>query len=363
MMPGRLARYFGMRFLNVVAGTFLSLFALIMMIDFVELLRRHSDVKDVSAFAIAQISFYRVPHITERIIPFTVLVGAMVCYLNLSRRLELVVARSAGVSAWQFIRPAVVIALLLGLFITTVYNPLSATFREESERLEATLRGDGRNPVSMTVSGLWLRQRSQEGQSIINAGTSHQQGTELLDVSIFTLDDSDTYQGRIQAKRATLYDGFWRLEDARIYAGEAAPTNHKTYDLKTNLTRAQVQETFATPETVPFWQLPPLIQLAESSGLGAVAYRLQYYQLLVLPLYLVAMVLLAAAVSLRLFRFGGVQRMVLGGVAAGFLLYVLSKVAGDLSKASLMAPAVAAVLPPLLGGVTGFVALLYQEDG
>jgi lipopolysaccharide export system permease protein len=84
---------------------------------------------------------------------------------------------------------------------------------------------------------------------------------------------------------------------------------------------------------------------------------------MVLPLYLVAMVLLAAAVSLRLFRSGGVQRMVLSGVAAGFLLYILSKVTGDLSKASLMPPIVAALLPPFLGGVTGFVALLYQEDG
>lgn len=362
MMPGTLARYFGMRFFNVVTGTFLSLFALIMMIDFIESLRRHSDVQGVSALAIAQISLYRIPHITERIIPFTVLVGAMVCYLNLSRRLELVVARSAGVSAWQFVRPAVVIALAIGILVTTVYNPISATFRERSELLEANLSGDKRNRF-LLHSGLWLRQRSQDGQSIINAATSHQQGAELSDVSIFTLDDSDGYLSRIEARRATLHDGFWRLENARIYAGEALPTNHRTYDLKTNLTRAQVQETFATPETVPFWQLASLIRLAEGSGLAAVGYRLQYYQLLVLPLYMVAMVLLAAAVSLRLFRFGGVQRMVLGGVAAGFLLYVLSKVAGDLSKASLLAPAVAAVLPPFLGGVTGFVVLLYQEDG
>jgi lipopolysaccharide export system permease protein len=362
MMPGTLTRYFGMRFFNVVVGTFVSLFALILMIDFIELLRRHSDVKDASTLVVAQISLYRVPHITERIIPFTVLVGTMICYLNLSRRLELVVARSAGISAWQFVRPAVLISLLIGILVTTVYNPMSATFRERSERLEAQLTGDTRNPL-LSHSGFWLRQRSPEGQSIINAANSRQQGAELADVSIFTLDDADGYLGRIEAKRATLHDGYWRLEDARVYAGEAPPTNHASYDLKTSLTRAQVQESFATPETVPFWQLSPLITLAEHSGLAAVAYRLQYYQLLVLPLYLVAMVLLAAAVSLRLFRFGGVQRMVLGGVAAGFLLYVLSKVAGDLSKANLLAPALAAMLPPFLGGVTGFVALLYQEDG
>jgi lipopolysaccharide export system permease protein len=90
---------------------------------------------------------------------------------------------------------------------------------------------------------------------------------------------------------------------------------------------------------------------------------LQLQKLLARPFLLAAMVLLAAAVSLRFFRFGGVQKMVLSGVAAGFLLYVLSKVTEDLSKAELMHPVAAAWLPVLVGGVTGFIALLYQEDG
>ena len=67
--------------------------------------------------------------------------------------------------------------------------------------------------------------------------------------------------------------------------------------------------------------------------------------------------------ALRFFRFGGVAKMVLSGIAAGFLLYVLSKVTEDLSKAELLHPAAAAWLPVLAGGLTGFVVLLYQEDG
>jgi lipopolysaccharide export system permease protein len=55
--------------------------------------------------------------------------------------------------------------------------------------------------------------------------------------------------------------------------------------------------------------------------------------------------------------------MVLSGVGAGFLLYVLQKVTEDLSKAELMHPLAAAWLPVCVGGLTGFLALLYQEDG
>jgi lipopolysaccharide export system permease protein len=68
-------------------------------------------------------------------------------------------------------------------------------------------------------------------------------------------------------------------------------------------------------------------------------------------------------VSLGFFRVGGVQKMVLSGISAGFLLFVLSKVTEDMSKAELLSPVAAAWIPVLVGGLTGLVALLYQEDG
>jgi len=55
--------------------------------------------------------------------------------------------------------------------------------------------------------------------------------------------------------------------------------------------------------------------------------------------------------------------MVLGGIASGFLLYVMSKLTDDLSNAELIPPIVAAWMPVAIGAMTGFVVLLYQEDG
>ena len=115
MIAGTLSRYFGLRFLGVAIAIFAGMLVLVAMVDFVEMLRRSADMKDVSALFVAKITFYRVPFLTERIMPFAVMAGAMFCYLNLSRRLELVVARSAGVSAWQFVAPALLIAMAIGV--------------------------------------------------------------------------------------------------------------------------------------------------------------------------------------------------------------------------------------------------------
>lgn len=358
-----LHRYFAGRFLSAAMAIFLGVFALVAMVDYVELVRRTADVPDVSGWTVAKASLYRVPQITERILPFCILMAGMTCFLNLSRRLELVIARAAGMSAWQFISPAVVVALGIGIGATTIYNPVSASLQEQSKRLQAELLGENLGLRANSGSGFWVRQRSVDGQSIINAQTSREQGIRLGGITAFTFDSSGQFKQRIEAKTAVLERGNWRLEDARIYVSGSRATTASTYLLSTNLTPEQVRESFATPETVPFWSLPLYIELADSAGLGAAGYRVQYQKLLALPFLFVSMVLLAGAVSLRFFRFGGVQKMVLSGVAAGFLLYVLSKAFEDFSKAELLNPVAAAWLPVLLGGLIGVLALLYQEDG
>ncbi|HEY4975275.1 MAG TPA: LptF/LptG family permease, partial [Steroidobacteraceae bacterium] len=155
----------------------------------------------------------------------------------------------------------------------------------------------------------------------------------------------------------------WLIKSLRRYSLDSPPVDQDSWVLPTSLTPSQVRNSFSTPETVSFWQLPGYIRSSENSGFATAGYRLQYQKLLAQPFLLAAMVMLAAAVSLRFFRFGGVQKMVLSGVGAGFLLYVLSKVTEDLSKAELMHPIAAAWLPVFVGGLTGFLALLYQEDG
>ncbi len=360
-LPMTLGRYFGMRFLVTVVAVFSGVVLLVALLDSVELMRRTASNPNATALSVFKLSFFRVPIIAERIMPFCALIGAMSCYLGLSRRNELVVARAAGVSAWEFTAPAVIVSILLGVFATLVYNPVAAHLQERSKRYEIEIFGS--REFGLQESGFWVRQRSVDGQSIINAVGSHEQGLKLVGVTIFTFDHDGRYRTRIEASTATLGDGAWRLYEARVYPIDAPPSVHETYELKTNISREQVRETFATPETLTLWELPEYIRLAENAGLAAAAYRLQYQKLISRPFLLASMVLLAAAFSLRFARMGGVQKMVLGGVLSGFLLYVLSKITDDMSKTELLSPVTAAWAPILVGGLTGFLVLLYQEDG
>jgi lipopolysaccharide export system permease protein len=362
MVTTILARYFAARFVIASLATFAAIFFLVITVDYIELMRRASSLSNVSGLFVAQTALFRVPLTLEKLMPFCIMIGAMVSFLALSRRLELVIARAAGISAWQFTAPALLSALALGALATAIYNPVTADMLERAKGMETRIFTDGA-PSVQDGAGFWINQSTNEGQSIINAARSQGQGMLLTGMTVFRYDSSGAFRERIEAREAVLEPGRWVFRGVRHYKLDSPIVEEDTWTLSTTLTLAQVRNSFSTPETVSFWQLPDYIKSSENSGQATAGYRLQYQKLIARPFLLAAMVLLAAAVSLRFFRFGGVQKMVLSGVAAGFLLYVLSKVTDDLSKAELMHPLAAAWLPVCVGGLSGFLALLYQEDG
>ena len=73
----------------------------------------------------------------------------------------------------------------------------------------------------------------------------------------------------------------------------------------TTLTLANLQDSLVSPQAIGFWDLPKFITILEDAGFSAVRHRLHLHRLLATPLLLCAMVLMAAALTLRLTRSAG----------------------------------------------------------
>ena len=105
MIGKTLFGYIAVRFAKTVAAMMISLLLLIVLIDFVEQLRKASEVSDVSLMALLQLSMLKAPIFLDKAFPFGCLFAAMITLTQLNLKMELVVARAAGVSAWQFLMP------------------------------------------------------------------------------------------------------------------------------------------------------------------------------------------------------------------------------------------------------------------
>lgn len=360
-MGWTLGRYFFFRYVTITIWFFLGLLALVFLIDFTELSGRTTGLPGFTYGTAVAISGLRMPMIMLQTVPFVGLFSAMATLVSLNRRYELVIARSAGVSAWQFLLPCCIGALLFGFVSVGLINPLAAHAFSLSEQIETQLRSGKSNTVSADTAP-WIRQKTSTGDTIIGARAILNQGLEMADVVFFILDPKGNIVERKDAARAYLRDGYWELQDVKTFRnGTILPAASDR--VPTNLKPEFVQERLARPETIPFYDLPGKIEVARSFGLKANAFAMQFDSLVALPFLLVAMTLIAATVSMRFARMGQSATMILGGVVAGFLLYVVSVLVKAFGVAGFVPTAIAAWVPVVVAMFFGVTFLLYKEDG
>jgi lipopolysaccharide export system permease protein len=253
--------------------------------------------------------------------------------------------------------------VLIGLAAVILVTPISARMLGEFSALEAKyIRGEA-SQLAVSNNGLWLRQGDENKQSVIHALRVSNQGVRLDGVIVFLYGPNDRFEGRIDARSAELHPGAWLLHGAWASGPEGRPVQHDTYSLPTTLTPERIQESFASPDTLSFWDLPGFIGSAQAAGFSAIRYQLYFYNLLALPALFAAMVFMAASFSLRLARFGGLARVVLYSVFAGFGVYFFSNITQTLGQSGILPVSLAATAPAAAAILIGMTLVFHQEDG
>jgi lipopolysaccharide export system permease protein len=281
----------------------------------------------------------------------------------LSRNQELVATRAAGVSVWDFLAPPLTVAIVLGVAAVVALTPVSSRMLAQFAALEAKYIKGEASQLSVSQNGLWLRQGDEQHQSVIHALSVTDQGVHLEQVIVFLYGARDRVDGRIDADTAQLAPNKWVLTKAWVSGADGISKYYDQYDLPTSLTPDRIQESFASPDTLSFWELPNFIRMAQAAGFSALRYRFYLYTLLMLPILFAAMVFMAASFSLKLTRSGGVGRMVLAGALAGFGVYFFSDLTRALGQSGILPVALAATAPAAAAILIGMTLLFHQEDG
>jgi lipopolysaccharide export system permease protein len=357
-----LYRYLGRQFLFGFLTVFCGFLLLAFSIDIVDLLNRTAG-RAVETATIIGMALLQLPDVGQKLLPFAVLLGGVFCFVRLSRNQELVVSRAAGVSAWDFLLPPLIVAVFLGIFHVTVVTPASSRMLAQFSALEAKyVKGDA-SQLSVSKNGLWLRQGDHSGQSVIHALKVTGQGAHLDKVIIFLYGPSDRYSGRIDASSADLADGAWIVKNAFVSGNDGRVTHYDSHVMPTTLTTTRILESFAPPDTLSFWALPGFIASAQNAGFTTVKYRLYLYTLLAMPILFAAMVFMAASFSLKVSRGGGVSRVVLIGALCGFAVYFFGNLTSALGQSGILPAWLAATAPALAAILTGMTLVFHQEDG
>lgn len=369
-----------------IAGTYIGHFALfllgflsiIYLFDMIELIRRGAQHDDVPFLLLVEMGFLKMPKVGQVLLPFAILFSAMYSFFSLTKRYELIVVRAAGFSVWQFLAPVIIVATVLGALHVTVVNPLGSMLISRYERLESSYLDSEDRQIAFLRDGLWIRQEvggvapapdaatvsGDAGYMVFHALRVDQGSWALHDLSVFEFNKSNRFIRRYDAQSAQLVSGAWSLDQVVVH--DVLPPRARAlevFSVPTELTPQDIEESFAPLETISFWQLPKHIKMLEESGFDATRLKVHYQSLLSQPLLFIAMVLLAASVSMRPPRSRGTLLLVVAGIAIGFIFFFSSSFLQALGSSQQIPPLLAAWAPALIAFMLGMSAIMTLEDG
>ncbi|MDP5306875.1 LPS export ABC transporter permease LptG [Paracoccus spongiarum] len=367
-----LARYVARRFLRsllVIAGVFLLI---LLLIDMIEMIRRFAS-RDIGVAGAARLAGLNIAGSFYAILPLITVLAGIALFLGLARSSEMVAIRASGRSALKVVTAPALTAALVGALAVGLMNPLVAVTGQRFDDAVAAIERSSRQTVSVGEEAVWLRQAVTEGgeeagQVVIRARRASPDATTLYDASFLIFGPDSGPTRRLEAREARLQPGEWHLTEVRDYPldqpnPEAAAQSHDRLTLASDLTAQRIRDGFGRPEAVPVWQLPGFIAGLERAGFSAARHRVWLQMELARPFLMAAMILIAAAFTMRHVRGGNTGAAVLMAFAAGIGLFFLRNLAQVLGDNGQVTPSMAAWTPPLVGALLALGLILQREDG
>lgn len=357
--------YIGRQYWLNFLGFFTALMTVTYIFEIVELSRRLAKRGDLDLSLLIKMGLLKLPEVGQELFPFAVLFAAIFTFWRLTRSHELVVVRSAGISAWRFMMPVLMTAAAIALIKVTLINPASSILLKEYERLENRYIGNKTtSAIDLSGTGLWLKQDTDNGPAILHAPKVKTPEWLLDNVIVFFYDHSLQLTHRLDSKTAYLSEGAWIFNDATISkTGQITPEKRAQLQLKTDLTVGEIESRFSSPQTVSFWQLPSYINVLQATGFSANTLKAHYFSLLSEPILYLALILLAAALALRPPRQNNNWNLVVGSVGIAFLVFFMGDVLQAFGISDLLPIVVAAFAPAIISLMIGLGAILHLEDG
>tara|TARA_Y100000591_G_C21830951_1_gene699570 strand:- start:696 stop:1805 length:1110 start_codon:yes stop_codon:yes gene_type:complete len=353
--------YLAKNFLISFVIVFFIFAALLIIGDFVEQFRKATG-KDVPIKIIFQLAIFNFFSLIEFIVPIVAFFAALLAFILLIKNSEFLIISSVGISNIRILIPAIFIYFIIGVFFTTIINPLSAVFYDRYTELEYKHIAKSDKFASITKNGIWLKQHNNKKDisSVLYAQQISDNGTMLINFMLLEYDEKGTYQGRLDGKKALLQNGSWLMDDVQISPKYSQASFKSKHAYTTNIKSTDITNSLSSPAGISIWKMGTFINFLEDLGYSAREFKLHYYNLIILPFFLSFLTILASSLVLDLKQNSKLMNTIIAAFILIFVIYFLSNLLDALGSSSQISPFIAKITTPIFVLIVSIIFFNYS---
>ena len=339
------------------------LMLIVFVVEFVELLRRTSENPNItSTFYIIYLTILKITESIIFIIPISFFITTMWACRSLNKHREMVIIQNTGLSSFRILYPFIFFTIFFSIIYLSLLNPFFSYVTNTYQKIEQEVFRGKLSKTSISKSGIWLRQGSQNNKIVIRAANFIPDESLFKDTTFYIYTKKNNFVERIDAKTARLEKDFWILSNATINKPNKKVAKIDEYTLKTNLSIDKIENSFLDPESLSIWKIPEFIMLLEESGFSATKHDIYFYKTIFLPLYLIGLILIAGSFTIKFTKtIAEKSLLILSAAIIGFLIYILSETIYSLGIANKLPTLLASLSPSIITIMIGIYFVIHFE--
>lgn len=284
------------------------------------------------------------PKLLYQVFPVAALLGTMVGLGVLANHSELIVIRAAGVSKLRValsVTRAMLALIVIAFIVGEVIAPPAEQYAEQMK-----LRALSSKVSFNTQFGLWVRNED----TYIHV-QSVDVDDRMLGVDLYIFNKDRQLERRIYAKTAEFDGKVWQMSDVTettISPDGIQQVQHDVMPWQTVLDTELVDTISYNPDSLSIWNQVKYIDYLRSNGLDSRLYELAFWNKIIAPLTILAMVLLAVPFVFGSQRNTSMGKRIILGFLIGVVFYIVSRLMGQMGLVYALPAFLSASIPTLL---------------
>ena len=286
----------------------------------------------------------------------------MITCRSFNKYKEMVIIQNSGLHSFRILYPFIVFTILFCAIYFTILNPFLSHASNSYQKIEQEVFRGKLSKTSISKSGIWLRQGSENNKIVIRAANFLPKESLFKDATFYIYTKKNIFIERIDAERAQLEKNFWVMKNVIINKPNKKVVKIDEYTLKTNLSIKKIEDSFLDPQSLSIWKIPDFIVLLKESGFSATKHHIYLYKTICLPLYLIGLILIAGSFTIKFTKTKAkIFFLILTGIVIGFLIHILSETIYSLGIANKLPTWLASVSPSIITIMVGVFFVIHFE--
>ena len=360
MIP-RLHTYWVKEFSKFFCMIQVLILVLFVIIDYLSRLDKfiNSDLTLLGAFGYVLL---KVPFMFIQTMPASTLLATITVFSIMNRNNELLAVRSAGISVYFLVMPAVAAGLILSGMMLLLGETLVPVSMAKANHIEHYEIKKSRHEIVASRKDIWIK--SDDRLVHIHYFDPVQQ--TVSGITISTMDDAFLLSSRIDAKHGVYENGYWILTDVleQRHAKETPDYDvmqHTEKKIRAAFKPGDLENIIKQSDEMSYYELKTYVAKVEREGYDAVTYRVDMYGKIAFPFICIIMVLTGAATGMRSFAKENLPAAVAVGVVIAFVYWVMYGFCLSLGYGGILPPAVSAWMANLFFACLGILYLVNTE--